>query len=240
MFRCKQFAIAQDKCAMKVNTDSLILGSWAKVNNATSVLDVGTGTGILALMLAQRTSDNVLIDAIDIDLEAAQQAQENVASSKWVHRINVSCSSLQSHNEKDYDVIVSNPPYFDAPHENSNAYKTQSAQRATARQTSALSPSDLFVYCQKHLKSNGWLNCVYPYSIKTEIVNTASKFGFCAVHIMDVCHGEQYDPYLSAFQFQHAHNATPMIVEDTLFIRNKAGEYSETYKALCKPFYLKF
>jgi tRNA1Val (adenine37-N6)-methyltransferase len=240
MFRCKQFVIAQDKCAMKVNTDSLILGSWAKVNNATSVLDVGTGTGILALMLAQRTSDNVLIDAIDIDASAAQQAQENAANSPWTHRINVSCSSLQSHNEKGYDVIVSNPPYFDAPHERSNAYTTQSTQRATARQNSALTPSDLFRYCQSHLKSKGWLNCVYPYSIKTQIIKTAAEFGLCAVHIMDVSHGEQREPYLTTYRFQHAHTATPLIVEDTLFIRNKTGEYSAAYKALCKPFYLKF
>ena len=240
MFRCKQFVIAQDKCAMKVNTDSLILGSWAKLNNATSVLDVGTGTGILSLMLAQRTSDNVLIDAIDIDVSAAQQAQDNAVNSPWAHRINVSCSSLQSHNEKSYDVIVSNPPYFDAPHEGSNAYKAQSVQRATARQTSALTPHDLFSYCQRHLKSNGWLNCVYPYSIKAQIINTASEFGLCAVQAMDISHDEQHEPYLTAYQFQHAHTATPLIVEDALFIRNKAGEYSAAYKALCKPFYLKF
>jgi len=240
MFRCKQFAIRQDKCAMKVNTDSLILGSWAYVEGANSVLDVGTGTGILALMLAQRTPECVLIDAIEVDYDAAQQASENAANSKWPHRINVLCKSLQEHNGGHYDVIVSNPPYFLAAHADTKAYDEQSVQRATARQIGSLTPADLFSYSQRWLARNGWLNCVYPYADKAEILAQAEEWDLRAVHLMDISHDDTRAPYLCAFRFQHAHESSLDRYQETLFIRNKAGEYSEAYKALCKPFYLKF
>ena len=115
MFRCKQFNVAQDKCAMKVNTDSLILGSWVAPNNAQSLLDIGTGTGLIAIMVAQK---NLIaeIDAIDIDKAAYRQALKNVSLCQWKGRIKVHHQSVQDfinvERTFNYDVIVCNPPFF--------------------------------------------------------------------------------------------------------------------------------
>src|SRR5436190_6902240 len=112
-FRFKQFTIHQDKCAMKVGTDSVLLGSWVDTAQATDILDIGTGSGIIALMLAQKSFAQ--IDAIDVDGNACEQAEENFKSSPWMDRLHVIHQSFQDYatgTEKKYDLIVSNPPYF--------------------------------------------------------------------------------------------------------------------------------
>ena len=112
-FKFKQFTIHQDKCAMKVGTDGVLLGAWAECANAKGILDIGTGTGLIALMIAQRS--NAKIDAVEIDETASKQAKENIKKSLWNDRIEILNISFQdfskSTNEK-YDLIVSNPPYF--------------------------------------------------------------------------------------------------------------------------------
>ena len=112
-FAFKQFNILQSKCAMKVGTDAVLLGSWVNCPNAKTILDIGTGTGIIALMLAQKIGGK--IDAIDIDENAFTQAKENITNSKWHERIQIFHTSLQLFSEQSnrkYDLIVSNPPYF--------------------------------------------------------------------------------------------------------------------------------
>src|SRR4051812_45866820 len=112
-FHFKQFTISQDRCAMKVGTDGVLLGAWVMPNGATRILDIGTGTGLIALMLAQKTA--AIIDGIDIDFNAFAQANENVEHSNWKNRINIFHNSLQkfsSNCEHQYDLIVSNPPFF--------------------------------------------------------------------------------------------------------------------------------
>lgn len=94
-FTFKQFFVAHDRCAMKVGTDGILLGAWAPVADVKRILDIGTGSGLLALMLAQRTDDNVPIDAVELDAGAAMQAQENVAHSPWPHRITVHTDDIQ-------------------------------------------------------------------------------------------------------------------------------------------------
>ena len=112
VFQFKQFAVAHDKCAMKVNTDGVLLGAWADVSKAKTILDIGTGTGVIALMMAQRNTD-ALIDAIDIDKPACEQAYENFKQSQWSERMLVFQTSLQEYNPPAlYDLIISNPPYF--------------------------------------------------------------------------------------------------------------------------------
>lgn len=108
-FKFKQFTVYQDRCAMKVGTDGTLLGAWTDVTKSRTILDIGTGTGLIALMLAQR-SLTTQITAIDIDIDSVMQAESNVALSPWRDRIKILSSSLQDFNGSGYDTIVSNPP----------------------------------------------------------------------------------------------------------------------------------
>ena len=127
MFQFKQFTIHHDRCAMKVGTDGVLLGAWADVNNRQQILDVGTGTGLIALMLAQRSKAH--IHAIDIDIDACLQARENITSSPFSQQVEVFHHALHEYRaicSIRYDLIVSNPPYF------VNSLKCPNLQRNTA------------------------------------------------------------------------------------------------------------
>jgi tRNA1Val (adenine37-N6)-methyltransferase len=137
-FRFKEFTIQQDRTAMKVGTDGILLGAWVGVKGVRKTLDVGTGTGLIALMLAQRGVHE--LDAIEIDESAARQAMENVAASPWTSRVTVNHVSLQEfalRTHSRYDLIVSNPPFYE------HAYPTKSQGRAFARHGEGLPYADL-------------------------------------------------------------------------------------------------
>ncbi|MEO8147287.1 MAG: methyltransferase [Bacteroidia bacterium] len=157
-FHFKKFTINQQRCAMKVGTDSVLFGAWIKTRNASSILDIGTGTGVLALMLAQKS--NAQIDAIDVDAEACEQARENCIASPWADRIKVFHSTLQhfqNHAHAVYDLIVSNPPYF------SSSHKASDAARNIARHMDAtLSMEDLINGVLKLLSTDGNFCVILP------------------------------------------------------------------------------
>ncbi|KTF06984.1 methyltransferase small [marine sediment metagenome] len=328
MFRCKQFTVAQDKCAMKVNTDSLILGSWAKlradISRAPRILDIGTGSGILALMMAQKAEgfyplsgsgleldchgtdsssagntekdsaekdsvvkesaekestssfvssgesllshnnntagvDAIKIDAIEIDKDAAAQAAINFKNSKWAGQLHIhNCDVAGFEPAYLYDTIISNPPYFESPAKLSNAYNKQSYNRSVARQTSALSPDELFSASSALLIESGQMYCVYPASMEADIIKTAAGHGLLLEAMLYVKHTSDKDPYLCAFRFNkviknddgghadctayadHQLFTTKVANENVLVIRDREGNYTNEYKALCQPFYLKF
>lgn len=134
-FTFKQFFVAHDRCAMKVGTDGILLGAWAPVAGVKRCLDIGAGSGLLALMLAQRTSDSVIIDAVELESEAATQAQENVAQSPWLERINVHTADIQqwvTQQTARFDLIISNPPYYE------QGVECATPQREQARYTTSL------------------------------------------------------------------------------------------------------
>ena len=137
-FQFKKFTVWHDKCAMKVGTDGVLLGEWASTERCQRILDVGTGTGLIALMLAQRST--AILDAIDIDSDACLQAQENIAKSPFANRIQVYQTSLSEYMPDEnikYDLIVSNPPYF------IDSLKCPDTKRNLARHTDTLSLPDL-------------------------------------------------------------------------------------------------
>ena len=174
-FNFKQFSINQDKCAMKVNTDGVLLGAWCTTENTNNILDIGTGTGLIALMLAQKSEAEIV--AIEIDENAAIQAQENVSQSKWYNRIKVIHESFQefseSSNEK-FDLIVSNPPYF------VDSLKAPTATRNMARHTDNLSHKDLFRHSANLLAKNGRLCLILPISEGLSGIKLASELNlFC-------------------------------------------------------------
>ncbi len=156
-FRFKQFTVEQDKCAMKVGTDGVLLGAWASVEGVRHILDVGTGTGLIALMVAQRSE--ALIDGIDIDENASRQAEMNCDASPFAGRIRIQRipfhAFCQSSN-KLYDRIISNPPYFH------HSLKSPNAERSMARHTDSLLLEDLINGSRQLLTPEGRLCLILP------------------------------------------------------------------------------
>lgn len=157
MFAFKKFVIHQDRCAMKVGTDGVLLGAWA--NGGSRILDIGTGTGLIALMMAQRFAE-ATIDAVEIDAEAAAQARENVATNAYADRISIAETAIQLYpTHHKYDAIVSNPPFF------IDSLLTPNAQRTTARHACALKYCELFAAVKVLLDSDGEFSAIYRRSV---------------------------------------------------------------------------
>lgn len=221
---------------MKVGTDSIMLGSWVQTNNAQRILDIGTGSGLLAIMLAQKALDSCLIDGIDIDETAISQANINAQKCPWANQLTFEHISLQQLSfTAGYDLIVSNPPYFPI---NISANKIQLAtNRPIARQTIELEHPILLQEVNKHLSNEGRFCCVLPEEVvKSFSVNAESLGLFCTREL-------QVQP-------KHQSNVTRLLLEfnrnqatktiERLCIYNHLGSYSAEYRALCKDYYLKF
>ncbi len=171
-FRFKQFTIQQEQTAMKVGTDGVLLGAWVSVTGPGSrVLDVGTGTGLIALMIAQRTRD-VKVDALEIDPSSAKQAKENFLNSPWKERIKSIHTSFQeysSQNNDPYDQIICNPPFFTA------SFKTPSKEKNLARHDDSLSLKDLFKGCLPLMKESTFISLVLPADKEAQALELMSE-----------------------------------------------------------------
>lgn len=176
MFQFKQFTIYQDLCAMKVGTDGVLLGAWA--NGGKRILDAGTGTGIIALMMAQRYP-NAVVTAIDVDEGAVKQAQQNVVQSPFSQQITVLHNTLQEH-QGEYDAIISNPPFF------IDSLAAPDEQRNVARHTQTLTYTELMQAAWRLLSDEGELSVVVPFDYRKRMEDEAIFVGFfpskvCAV-----------------------------------------------------------
>jgi tRNA1Val (adenine37-N6)-methyltransferase len=230
-FKFKQFTIQQEKAAMKVGTDGVLLGSWVDVKNCSNILDVGTGTGLIALMLAQRSPAQ--ITGVEIETEAAAEAKINVQNSSWENRVTIRNSSFQKFaeeaNEK-FDLIVSNPPFF------KNSFKAATSTRNLARHTDSLSFSDLISCSNKLLRTNGKMAVVVPVSAFSEIEELAKENQLFLQRKTDV-HPNARRP-ANRFLLTYGKNKVePEYVK--LLVYKEVGEYSDAHKELTKAFYLK-
>ena len=172
-FRFKQFTIFHDKSTMKVGADGVTLGAWARLGNTKKILDIGCGSGLLALMAAQRSSANII--AIDIDADSAQQTRENAANSPWRDRVETMHTSLQDFAKQTslrFDHIISNPPYF------TDSLKNPSEKRSLARHTDTLPHIDLVVSAKKLLTERGKLSLILPVNEGKQFLETAKQEGF--------------------------------------------------------------
>ncbi len=231
-FQFKQFTIYQDLAAMKVGTDGVLLGAWANLNNATKILDVGTGTGLIALMLAQRNSI-AQIDAIEIDKHAYKQALINFTKSPWNDRVNGILSDFQTYkNPTKYDLIVSNPPYFN------NALKNDCSKKSTARHTDSLSYDEL-IHCAAQLLTDNGLFCVIlPANERISFENMAKDNNLFLNKLLNVkpTPNKPFKRVLMEFSF-----INKKLIEETLIIEEFGRhQYSDAYKQLTKDFYLAF
>ena len=236
-FYFKQFAIAQDKCAMKVGTDGILLGAWARLPEKAQILDIGTGTGLLALMLAQRsqssnTFPNTFIDAVEIDHDAYQQAKENIESSPWRDRINIDHASIQDWAitcSRQYDLIISNPPFFE------NAFKPSQNSRNLARHSDSLSQTDILQIASQLLNPNGHLAVIYPTDLANNFLAKAQSFNlFCdrQVHVKPTPQSPVKRILLELSPTQYPSQATTLTIEESKHL------YTQDYIALVKDFYL--
>ena len=180
-FTFKQFHIEQDRCAMKVGTDGVLLGACAA--GGKRILDVGTGTGLIALMMAQRFPKAV-IDAIDMDFSAVEQACENIAASPFSDRVHAYFSMLQEFQLEEkhilYDAIVSNPPYFQ------NSLKNPNKQRTMARHADSLSFRDLIRHSLRLLSPTGVLSVIIPSDIKAAFETEAVMCGMSVLRCLHI------------------------------------------------------
>jgi tRNA1Val (adenine37-N6)-methyltransferase len=157
IFRFKKFSVHHDQVALKVGTDAVLLGAWANVDGAKSILDVGTGSGVIALMLAQRTEEDVMIEGIEIEETDATQAKQNVSQSPWPYKVVIHRGAVQEFaSAHKYDLIVCNPPYFE------KSLLPPSANRAQARHAQSLSADELIEHSIRLLNQNGRLSVILP------------------------------------------------------------------------------
>lgn len=231
-FRFKQFAIRQENSAMKVGTDGVLLGAWANICEAKRILDVGTGTGLIALMMAQRS--NAIVDAVEIDEPSANQAKENVKSSRWSDRVTVYQEAFQDFAKKStqkYDLIVSNPPYF------MQSLKSPEVARTVARHTDQLPYSDLLDGISKLLVKGGRFAGIFPYVEGNVFVAEASVYGlYCnkRVSVLGKTQGA-----IKRIMLEFSQERLPL-VQERLAIRDIDSEYTTEYINLTKDFYLAF
>lgn len=232
-FQFKQFIIHQDRCGMKLSTDAVILGALASNEQAERILDIGTGTGVIALMLAQRFAQS-LVEGIEIDQDAFAQATENVASSPWNDRIQLSHQSFQTYSEKkprNFDLIISNPPYFP------DHIKSKDDQRNLALHNDALPFPDLVSGAATLLSPKGQFWVILPERQMQDLERLAIHQGLFPKHKV-VIRNHPNAPVLRVVQAFSFLADTP--TETTLYIRDEDRNYSKAYKKLLKDFLLDF
>ena len=231
-FTFKQFFVAHDRCAMKVGTDGILLGAWAPIAQVKHVLDIGTGSGLLALMLAQRTGEQVALDAVELDEEAAEQARENAVASPWPARIQVHQADIQQWQPpqtRRYELIVSNPPFF------AEGVPCATSQREQARYTTTLDHVTLLSCAAECITEEGFFCVVLPVDIGDAFARRAQTMGWHLRLRTDVAETEMRPPHRVLLAFSPTAGEC---FSDRLVIRGPEQQYSEGYTALTQAFYL--
>lgn len=232
MFKFREFEVRDELCAMKVGTDGVLIGAWARVEDASTILDVGTGSGLIALMAAQRNAQ-ARIMAIDIDSEAVAQARINADNSPWSERIVTErVDVVQWNTDQKFDHIISNPPYF------VNALHCPDAQRNMARHTVTLDFEALVASACRLLNVDGRLSVILP-------TDGAASFRRAAFEKLwltrqcDIAIKDGEEPRRTMMEFR-LYNTPQMPRCSRLTMHDRGGGYSEEYRALTSAFYLNF
>jgi tRNA1Val (adenine37-N6)-methyltransferase len=229
-FKFRQFIVKQDKTAMKVGVDSVLLGSWITVDGSEkNVLDIGTGTGLLALMMAQKIS-TAKITACEIDEKAYKQASENILSSEWSERINVIHTDIKTytHNFEKFNLITCNPPYFE------KSLKSQDFKRNFARHNDSLPFPDLIDCVHRLLSNDGRFVLIIPENKADKIIGLAGNKKLFPVRRLNVKPKETKPINRVILEFSYIFQPPK---ENTLTVRTESN-YSNEYQSLTKDFYL--
>lgn len=215
---------------MKVGTDGVALGAWAPVTGMRRILDIGTGTGLIALMLAQRSAADCQIVAVELDPEAAAQAAENVASSPWSGRIEVVTAAIQQLDAEPFDLIVSNPPFFQ------HGQILPSASRQQARHTSSLNHEELLEHGLRLLAPNGRIALVLPIAAAERVIVLAEQLGLGVELAQRLIPTPQKEPNRFLLLLSRGNDHS---FDDDIVICSGEGSYSDIYGEMVRDFYLK-
>jgi len=232
-FHFKQFSINHHNSTMKVGTDAILLGCWCDISNAEAILDIGTGSGIIALLIAARSSAK--IDAVELDKPSAIEAGKNFNSSpttKQLNIYNINFNDFVKQTELQYDVIISNPPFF------SNDLLPRNPSRKAARHIDELSHNKLCEGVEKLLTNDGKFNVVLPIHISTNFIKTAQSYGLHLHRKLLISAKPGKNPNRVNLEFRFE-NRSKVIVEK-ITIRDENGLHSEQYKFFVGNFLMKF
>ena len=244
-FQFKQFIVHQDKCAMKVTTDGCLFGAWVanEINKVAhpdsfgkqliinNCLDIGTGTGLLTLLIAQASVST--FDAVEIDKDAFEQASENIAASPWADRIRVIHADAKEFSfQNSYDIIISNPPFYE------NELTSPDLQKNTAYHDSGLVLTELLQIIKGVLHPEGWFYLLLPYKRLLEVGLLFQKYHLAITHITLVKQSPQHTPFRFFVAGQHTANSETTYTKDELVIRNEKNEYTNEFIDLLKDYYL--
>jgi tRNA1Val (adenine37-N6)-methyltransferase len=237
-FTFKHFRIDQDQCTMKVGTDGVLLGAWADVSNTKMLLDIGTGTGVIAIMLAQRTlnTEGVKVHAVEIDPFAASQAKENMEKCPFSERLGSVNDSIQSFAKSvslQYDLIVSNPPFFTGGTFSSNQDKTN------VRHTVKLPHGDLLQATRSLLAKDGKFCVILPLIEGLRFIDIAKTYGFYCTKKTEVftLADKAVERLLLQFESKNKETETDVLI---MLNSQKRNDYTDAYKELTKDFYTIF
>ena len=233
-FKFKQFTVYQDACAMKVCTDACIFGAYvaAMLNNrprfANCILDIGSGTGLLSLMIAQKTTGS--IEAIEIEEAAFIQAKQNIAQSPWKERITILNENVVAFNSgKKYDCIVSNPPFFEGD------LKSGNQKKDAAKHDSTLTLEQLLLVINRHLSANGIFAVLLPCHRLNYFIELAKEAQYFLNESLLVQHTEAHPFFRGILVFSKDHNSAE---KQELSIKNQSGNYTPEFCKLMHSYYL--
>ena len=229
-FHFKHFSLFHHRSTMKVGTDAVLLGRWVEVSPTDAVLDIGTGCGIMPLMLAQKGA--LKIDAVELDAASANEAEINFSASQWRDKLRVYQSDVRDFaTSEKYDLIISNPPFF------INSYKSDTERKNLARHTDdSLSFAELCASASRLLKDDGRFAVVLPLTESVEFLKEAEKNGFYQSKRMEIVPVEGKEPNRVNLELKKMPSET--ILTTSFVIRGADGKFTEQYDDFLKDFYL--
>jgi tRNA1Val (adenine37-N6)-methyltransferase len=234
MFQFKQFSVDQTGCAMKINTDGVLLGALADADQPKTILDIGTGTGVIALMLAQRFS-SAKIDAVEIDNSAAETARQNFKNSPFADRLSIFPTGFQcffsTHPENKYDLIISNPPFH------LNSLESPEAKRSVAKHTGDVFFNELTRGVSDHLSGTGSCWLILPLQTAALVLKLAKEHGLHLKKKIEICSFENSELHREILVLGFEEVSVEI---SKLVIYKAVNEYSDEYKRLLQPYFVAF
>jgi tRNA1Val (adenine37-N6)-methyltransferase len=232
-FRFKQFTIGQDRCSMKVGTDGVLLGAWARVEHVENILDIGTGSGLIAIMLAQR-SEAASIHGVEVDQPSCEQARENMLGSPWAERLDTYHMAIQDFavtTDIRYDLIVSNPPFF------TGGNLSYNQDRNSVRHTIKLPHQDLLSAVRKLLRHEGRLALILPYLEGLRFCELAATYQLYCQRMTEVL--PKADRPVERLLLEFSKSKQQPTVDQLVLRETDGDQWTAAYQALTRAFYLK-